>query len=130
MAIFGAPIFRENHRELAARAAVEMIELLKGFNASQAAQNRTQIQIGIGIASGGMIAGYTGTNHRATYTCVGDAVNLASRLQEHTKIAGRPILIESDTRAGLPPDVPVEALGPVLFKGKLEPVEIFAIPAA
>ena len=130
MAIFGAPMFRENHRVLAARAALEMIDLLKGFNTSQAAQNRTQIQIGIGIASGGMIAGYTGTHHRATYTCVGDAVNLASRLQEHTKIAARPILIENDTRAGLPPDVPVEALGPVLFKGKLQPVEVFAIGAA
>ncbi|MDQ2693485.1 MAG: response regulator, partial [Chloroflexota bacterium] len=66
MAVFGAPIQRDDHREQAVRAALEMIELLEGFNVEQAARNKVQIRIGIGIASGRVIAGYTGTQHRAT----------------------------------------------------------------
>src|SRR5512138_1065626 len=55
MAIFGAPIHRENHREEAVRAALEMISLLEGFNQVQALENKTRIQIGIGIATGRVI---------------------------------------------------------------------------
>lgn len=127
MAIFGAPIYHEDHREHAVRAALEMIELLKGFNAQQVAQNKIQIEIGIGIATGRVIAGYTGTQHRATYTCVGDTVNIAARLENHTKEAQRPILIDQYTSEGLSSDVEMEALGPMLFKGKQQPIHIFAV---
>jgi class 3 adenylate cyclase len=127
MAIFGAPIQREGHREEAVRAALEMMGLLDGFNQQQAILNKTQIQIGIGIATGRMIAGYTGTQHRATYTCIGDTVNLAKRIEEHTKTVQRPILIDQYTREGLPADIEVEALGAVLFKGKLQPIQTFAV---
>jgi len=127
MAIFGAPIYHEAHREHAVRAALEMIELLKGFNIEQAAQNKVEIKIGIGIATGKVIAGYTGTQHRATYTCVGDTVNLAARIENHTKEAGQPILIDQYTSEGLPGDIQVEALGSTLFKGKQQPIQIFAV---
>ena len=60
-----------------------------------------EIHIGIGIASGPVIAGFTGTQQRVTYTCVGDTVNLAAHLEAHTKVVGRPILIDENTRAGL-----------------------------
>lgn len=129
MAVYGAPISMDDHRERAVRAALEMLELLKAFNVEQAARNKVQVQIGVGIASGQMIAGYTGTQHRATYTCVGDTVNLASRIENHTKVAGKPILIDKNTRDGLPSSIQVEALGPVLFKGKQQPVEIFSVAA-
>jgi adenylate cyclase len=127
MAIFGAPMHHDGHREHAVRAALEMIELLKGFNIEQAARNKVQIKIGIGIASGKVIAGYTGTQHRATYTCVGDTVNLAARIEGHTKAVDRPILIDQYTSEGLATDVEVELLGPILFKGKQQPIHIFAI---
>jgi class 3 adenylate cyclase len=127
MAIFGAPIHHDGHWEHAVRAALEMVELLKGFNAQQAAQNKVQIKIGIGIASGRVIAGYTGTEHRATYTCVGDTVNLAARIQGHTKVVDRPILIDQYTSERLPADIEFEALGPMLFKGKQQPIHIFAV---
>jgi adenylate cyclase len=127
MAIFGAPAYGENHREHAVRAALEMVELLKTFNVEQAAQGKVQVRMGIGIASGTVIAGYTGTQHRATYTCVGDAVNVASRIEDHTKVAARAILIDQFTREGLPGDIAVESLGPVLFKGKQQPVHIYAV---
>jgi adenylate cyclase len=127
MAIFGAPIQRENHREEAVRAALEMISLLDGFNQVQILQNKTQVQIGIGIATGRVIAGYTGTQHRATYTCVGDTVNLAARIEGHTKVVQHPILVDNYTHEGLPEGIQCEALGPVVFKGKQQPVHIFAI---
>ena len=129
MAIFGAPIPRENHREDAVRAALEMIGLLDGFNEDQALRNKTQIQIGIGIATGRMIAGYTGTQHRATYTCVGDTVNLASRIEGHTRVVPHPILIDQYTCDGLPDDIVMEPLGPVVFKGKHQPINVFAVTA-
>jgi class 3 adenylate cyclase len=127
MAVFGAPIHRDDHSEQAVRAALEMIELVEGFNLEQAARNKVQIKIGIGIATGRVIAGYTGTKYRATYTCVGDTVNLASRIQNHTKEAQHPILIDQYSREGLPKDVEVEPLGPVVFRGKQQPVNIFAV---
>lgn len=130
MAIFGAPVYQENHCEEAVNAAIEMMGLLEGFNQQQTLQNKTQIQIGIGIATGRMIAGYTGTQHRATYTCVGDTVNLAARIESHTKIVERPILIDQYTSEGLSSEIQVEALGPVTFKGKQQPINIFAVRLA
>jgi adenylate cyclase len=127
MAIFGAPIHHDGHREHAVRAALEMIELLKGFNMEQAAQNKVQIKIGIGIATGRVIAGFTGTQYRATYTCVGDTVNLAARIEKHTKEAQQPILIDQYTSEGLSKNIQIESLGPTLFKGKQQLINIFAV---
>jgi class 3 adenylate cyclase len=127
MAIFGAPIYREDHRQESVQAAIEMMNLLEGFNQEQALRNKTQLDIGIGIATGRVIAGYTGTQNRATYTCVGDAVNLAKRIEDHTKIVGYPILIDHYTQEGLADTTDCEPLGQVIFKGKQQPVHIFAI---
>jgi len=127
MAIFGAPLPREGHRQLAVLAARRMVELIPLFNEEQAARDKMQIQIGIGIASGQVVAGYTGTNHRATYTCVGDTVNVAARLESHTKVVNRPILIDEHTRRGLDDVIAIEAQGELLLKGKTEPVKIYAV---
>ena len=129
MAIFGAPVHHDNHREQAVHAALEMIELLRGFNEQRALQNRSELRVGIGIATGRVISGYTGTQHRATYTCVGDTVNLAARIENHTKVVERPILIDQSTSEGLSKDIKLEGLGPVMFKGKQQPVNIFAVSA-
>jgi class 3 adenylate cyclase len=77
-----------------------------------------------------VVAGYTGTQQRATYTCVGDTVNLAARLESHTKEAGHSILMDAATRAALGADFAAEALGAVSLKGKAAPVEIFALRTA
>jgi class 3 adenylate cyclase len=129
LAIFGAPMYREDHCEQAVLAAMEMMDLLAGFNQEQAARGRTEIKIGIGIATGQMVAGYTGTQHRAIYTCIGDTINLAARIEDYTKQAGRPILMDKFTRESLPDGLKVDSLGAVTFKGKNRPVNIFAIPA-
>jgi len=127
MAIFGAPLPLPDHEASAVRAALEMIELVGMFNLERAAAEKPQIRIGIGIASGEMVAGYAGTSRRATYTCMGDTVNLAARLETHTKLAKRSILIDSATRKALPERVAVESLGPVEIKGKAAPVEVYSV---
>ena len=130
MAVFGAPLPLPDHGESAVRAAQEMVELIELFNRERAAAGKPPIRIGIGIASGEMVAGYTGTNERATYTCIGDTVNLAARLEAHTKVAQRAILIDDATRAALGEHITVEPLGPVPFKGKAAAVEVFSVDPA
>jgi class 3 adenylate cyclase len=127
MAIFGAPLPREDHRRAAVLAARQMIDLIRLFNEEQAARDKVQIKIGVGIASGRVVAGYTGTYQRATYTCVGDTVNVAARLESHTKVVKRPILINEDTRRGLGNGIVVEPQGEVLMKGKTEPINVYAV---
>jgi class 3 adenylate cyclase len=127
MAIFGAPLPLPDHHGSAVLAAQEMIELVELFNQQQLAAGKPQIRIGIGIASGEMVAGYTGTNQRATYTCVGGTVNLAARLEAHTKLAQRDILIDGATREHLSDRIAVESLGPVPIKGLSVPVDLYAV---
>lgn len=127
MAIFGAPIRRDDHREQAVRAGLEMLELLEGFNQEQTLRSKSPLRMGIGIASGEVVAGFTGTQQRAIFTCIGDTVNLASRMQDHTKVAGRPFLIDEEVQRGLPPTIPTQSLGPVVFKGKDKPVSVYAV---
>jgi adenylate cyclase len=127
MAIFGAPLEREDHRQAAVLAARQMIDLIRLFNEEQAARGKVQIQIGIGIASGRVVAGYVGTHQRASYTCIGDTVNMAARLESHTKVVKRPILIDESTRRGLGDGIAVEAQGEVLMKGKTEPINVYAV---
>lgn len=128
MAIFGAPLPVTDHRERAVRAALEMHELIKGFNQEQATRGAVQIQIGIGIASGPLIAGYTGTKRRVTYTCVGDTVNQAAHLEAHTKVVGQPILIDENTRNGVGSNIRVEEHTPVQFKTMAAQVRVFSVP--
>lgn len=127
MAIFGAPLPRSDHRERSVRAALKMMERIGEFNREQAVADKPQIRIGIGIASGQVIAGYTGTDMRATYTCVGDTVNLAARLESHTKVVGKPILIDETTREGLSDRIAVQEQGTVQLKGKTRPVRIYSV---
>ena len=127
MAIFGAPLPFKNHREQAVLSALEMLDLVTLFNQEQKAAGKVEISIGVGIASGEMIAGYIGTEDRATYTCVGDAVNLAARLEKHTKVIRQPILIDENTRRGLNLDIPVREHGTVRVRGKSQTVQVFSV---
>lgn len=127
MAVFGAPLPLPDAGLAAVRAALEMVEMIELLNVERTAAQKAPIHIGVGIASGEMIAGYTGTQHRATYTCVGSTVNLAARLEAHTKQAQRTILIDRATLESLPPDVQVEVIGAVPLKGIAQPVELFSV---
>ena len=127
MAVFGAPLALPEPALSAARAALDMQEMVTLFNAERASEGKVPIAIGIGIASGQVIAGYTGTQQRATYTCVGDTVNLAARLEAHTKVAGHGVLMDENSRTALTGRLPTLSLGEVQFKGKAVAVPVFAL---
>ena len=110
------------------RAALEMLDLVELFNQEQGLRAQAKIQIGIGIASGPVVASLTGTEQRATYTCVGETVNLAAHLEAHTKDLGRPILIDENTRSGLGEKLRVEPHGPAQFKRSRNAVQIYSVP--
>lgn len=127
MAIFGAPQPLEGHAKCAVRAGLEMVEMAAQFSTDQRAAGGPEIRIGVGIASGEVVAGYTGTQDRATYTCVGDTVNRAARLEACTKEAQRAVLIDGATREHLGAGFEIEPLGAMQLKGKTQSVEVFAV---
>jgi adenylate cyclase len=129
VALFGAPLPLNDCAGSAVAAALEMVELIEEFNHERKAVDKAAIRIGIGVATGDVVAGYTGTQQRATYTCIGDTMNLAARLEAHTKVAGCGILIDDTTQRALGGSVPMQSLGEVRFKGKAAAVEIFSVMA-
>ena len=130
MALFGAPLPLPDAALAAARAALDMAELVDLFSTERERAGKPAVRIGIGIASGEVVAGYTGTQQRATYTCIGDTVNLAARLETHTKQAGHRVLIDAATQAAIAGRLPTTALGPVDIKGRSMPLPVFALGGA
>lgn len=128
MAIFGAPLPQHDHCDKAVKAALDMIEMIDLLNHDRLAQGKSEIRIGIGIASGQVIAGYTGTIRRATYTCVGDTVNLAARLESHTKVVGKPILIDGATHDALTTVIKTDSEGSYQLKGKTVDIQVYSVP--
>ncbi len=127
MVLFGAPKPLENPAASAVAAAQDMLAIIAQFNSEQAMVQKPQIHLGIGIATGEVVAGYAGTKQRATYTCIGDKVNLASRLEGHTKAAACPILIDEATRSAVGMSSECTAIGDVQFTGFSCPVPVFAV---
>ena len=107
--------------------ALEEMGVLDKFNVGREAIDKPEINIGIGIATGEVIAGYAGTQDRATYTCIGDKVNLAARLEAHTKIENCSILIDNATRDAIIDKNNTEVIGYPSLKGISEPVAIFSV---
>jgi adenylate cyclase len=127
MAIFGAPLPLKEPALAAVRAALDMQEMIVLLNAERESQGKPPIRIGVGIATGAMIAGYTGTNQRATYTCVGDTVNVAARLEGHTKVIARGIAVDGATHEALNGRIALERFEPVTLKGKSAATDVYGI---
>ncbi|PKN92838.1 MAG: hypothetical protein CVU44_12465 [Chloroflexi bacterium HGW-Chloroflexi-6] len=130
LAVFGSPLNpAENHAAQAIRAALQMQKSLKGFNAEQKVRSQPELQIGIGLASGPVVAGNVGGEGRIEYTVIGDTVNLAARLQDLTKQLSRSVLSSAITVEQAARDMPfvAEPLDPIEVRGKSEPVKIYAM---
>ena len=127
MALFGAPLDDPRHADHAVETAIEMVEALGALNAQWRAQGRPELDIGIGINTGPMIAGNIGSDAIMSYTVIGDAVNLGSRLESLNKQYGTRIIISDATRMCLSRPYRLRPLGDVVVKGKTHPVAIFEV---
>ncbi|MBI3507552.1 MAG: response regulator [Proteobacteria bacterium] len=102
LALFGAPLPKEDHALLAARAALEAVCGVEALAGVRRAQGLESLHIGVGIATGEVVAGCVGTGERMEYTVIGHAVNLAARLEG---LAGPgEVLAGPETVALLPPE--------------------------
>lgn len=127
MALFGAPLDDPRHADHAVAAAVDMVKELGELNRKWAAEGRPQLDIGIGVNSGEMIAGNIGSSAIMSYTVIGDNVNLGSRLESLNKEYRTRIIISDATRARLAQAYDLRPLGDVVVKGKTLPVAIFEV---
>jgi adenylate cyclase len=127
MALFGAPLDDVDHADGAVSTAVEMVRHLGELNRRWAAEGRVQLDIGIGVNSGDMIAGNIGSAAIMSYTVIGDNVNLGARLESLNKEYRTRIIISEATRARLQRTYDTRPLGGVVVKGKTRPVEIFEV---
>ena len=127
MALYGAPLDDEDHAEHAVQTALAMIRTLQEMNEEWARDGKPQLDIGIGINTGDMIAGNVGSETIMSYTVIGDAVNLGARLESLNKDYGTRIIISEATRARLKGRYDIHPLGDVIVKGKSQPVAIFEV---
>jgi adenylate cyclase len=127
MALFGAPVDDVTHADNAVSTAVEMVRELGELNRRWAAEGRVQLDIGIGVNSGDMIAGNIGSSAIMSYTVIGDNVNLGARLESLNKEYRTRIIISEATRSRLSKAYETRPLGGVVVKGKTKPVEIFEV---
>lgn len=125
MAFWGAPLDDPQHAEHACRAAMEMQAAMVVMREHLATEGLPLLYMRIGIHSGSAIVGNMGSNDRFDYSAVGDAVNLASRLEGINKLYGTEVLLSEFTVAMLGEDFRLRQVDMVRVKGKLEPVGIF-----
>jgi adenylate cyclase len=127
MGLFGAPLPDPSHADHAVAAALEMTAELARLNERWKAAGRPVLDIGIGINSGEMIAGNIGAESAMSYTVIGDAVNLGSRLESLNKEYGTRLLISEDTRSRLTIPVTTRPIGNVTVKGKSKAVMVHEV---
>jgi adenylate cyclase len=127
MALFGAPQPYPDHAERAVRAALGIVERLKGLNETLQEQDIGAIEIGVGIHTGAVVAGLIGPDNRIEYGVVGDAVNLAARVEALTREMQATILVSRDIAAQLGPGFNLGQTASMLVKGKSQPVEVVEV---
>ncbi len=129
MAVFGAPVPKPDDAQRAVRAAVRMRGALVTLNERLATRGIAPLRTGIGLHTGEVIAGNIGSEARMEYTVIGDAVNLASRLESATKELGVDVLISEDTAALLGPEFALRYIDEITVKGRKQAVKVFEVTA-
>jgi adenylate cyclase len=125
MALFGVPYPSDDAASNAVAAAVEMQRAMPALNEQLKTLGLSEIVIGIGINTGTVTVGYIGSRERTDYTAIGDAVNLAARLEKRAE-PGQ-IIISRSTLDAIGNKFPVRACDRIMVKGKQEAVEIFEV---
>tara|TARA_R110002153_G_scaffold209283_1_gene361777 strand:- start:155 stop:628 length:474 start_codon:yes stop_codon:yes gene_type:complete len=123
MAIFNAPLDLDNHAERAISCAMDIQKNMIELNYVLVAKGIKPIQIGIGINTGYAVIGNMGSENRFDYTAIGDAVNVAARLESGTKDAGVDLLIGQSTQNEVEFDL--ITCEPISAKGKKEKLQVY-----
>jgi adenylate cyclase len=124
MAFWGAPVFDPDHAQNAVLAALEIQEAIDRLNPKLAARNWPEISVGVGVNTGNVTVGDMGSQFRMNYTVMGDAVNLASRVESLTKYYGVSIIVSENTRAAAP-NLVYREIDRVRVMGKTEAVTLY-----
>jgi adenylate cyclase len=124
MAVFGAPLDLPDHAARAVAAGVGMLEELRALNDER---GTTPLRMGIGIATGTVIAGNVGSSERLNYTVLGDVVNLAARLQGLTKEHEVALLMNEATWVGAQARFAGRCLGTVTVRGRAAQTTLYTV---
>jgi len=127
MAFWNAPLDEPNHAKMAVKTALEMMESLDEFNRQVVAEGTPAFGMGLGINTANVVVGNMGSTQRFDYTCLGDGVNLASRLEGQSKPYGVRIVLGTLTAEQVKDEYPVVELDTIAVKGKKEGVQIFGL---
>ena len=127
MAFWNAPLDDQDHAKNAVRTALAMLGDLKAFNDSIAAEGVPPFGMGLGINSGNVVVGNMGSSQRFDYTCLGDSVNLASRLEGQSKPYHVKLVIGQRTYELVKDEYLCLELDCLAVKGKKEGVNIYTI---
>jgi adenylate cyclase len=127
MSFWNAPLDNHKHAKDSVKAALEMLDAVKIFNDEIAEEGVPPFGLGIGCNTGVVVVGNMGGEQRFDYTCLGDAVNLASRLEGQSKNYGVLIVLGPETAARLDNEFFTIELDCIAVKGKKEGVNIFTV---
>ena len=127
MAFWNAPLDDKQHAKNAVKTGLQMMGSLKGFNDEVTKEGVPPFGMGLGINTATVVVGNMGSNQRFDYTCLGDGVNLASRLEGQSKPYGVKIVLGSLTAEQVKDEYFVLPLDCIAVKGKKEGVDIFTV---
>jgi adenylate cyclase len=127
MAFWNAPIEDPDHEQHAVQAAIDMQDELSKLNVQLAAEELPTIAIGIGINTGEALVGNMGSDQRFDYSVIGDAVNLAARLESSSKTLGKTVVVGEKTYNAAKYDYNFDYIDSITVKGKTESVKVYTI---
>jgi len=126
-AVFGVPVHFDGHADAAVRAALEMRGALNELNAERAVQGKPAFAHGIGVHSGNVLAGNSGSEEQSAYALIGNTVNVASRIQGLTRELDCDLLVSQETIERLTDSFPMDKEPSRLVKGYSKPIIVYRI---
>ncbi|MDP3801120.1 adenylate/guanylate cyclase domain-containing protein, partial [Brevundimonas sp.] len=127
MAVFGAPLSSGRDAHNAFASGLQMLAMLDAVNLRREARGALPLRLGVGIATGEVVAGTIGSPKRMDYTVIGDSVNLAARLQDLTKTYGVEMLVDQTTALAVAGAQPMREIDLIAVRGRKRPETVFEV---